>query len=238
MICSHILHGHFSSSVKGVTSLPQYSQTPWYIPPQSTARPGSLSGPQLSLSHGDETPKGLFVPPVRRGGPLPYRPARPSLHGSQTTLQRSDTAPVLLTWEATAASGQPSSQHGAGETGQRGLAEPVLPNRPLEPPRILGREVEPRRERAARTRRVEQARVSPAETEEGHLAAFGSGRQRQGGDGNRDVRLALGWKSQQRPRGTVTASLTVVSNPCNIWSGGGEAAENEVTYRNTPKTWM
>ena len=67
---------------------------------------------------------------------------------------------------------------------------------------------------------------------------FGSGHQRQGVDGIWDVWLVLGWKSQQRPCGTVTASLTVVSNPCNVWSVGGEAAENEVTYRNMPKTWM
>lgn len=92
MICSHILYGHFSSPVKGVTSLPQYSQTLRYIPPQSTARPGSLSGPQLSLSHGDETPKGLFVPPVRRAAPcltdqreLPCT-ARKPLFSAQTQL--------------------------------------------------------------------------------------------------------------------------------------------------------
>lgn len=35
-----------------------------------------------------------------------------------------------------------------------------------------------------------------------------------------------------------TVSLTVVSNPCNIWSGGEVVAENEVTYRNMLKTWV
>jgi len=62
MIRSHILYGHFSGPVKGVTRLPQHSQTLRYIPPQSTLRPDSLSSP-LTLRE-DETPKDLFVPPV------------------------------------------------------------------------------------------------------------------------------------------------------------------------------
>lgn len=46
----------------------------------------------------------------------------------------------------------------------------------------------------------------------------------------------VGWKEQ--PRLCRTISLTVVSNSCNVWSGGGEVAENEVTHRNMLKTWM
>lgn len=64
---------------------------------------------------------------------------------------------------------------------------------------------------------------------------FESGHHRQGGDGIWDVWFVIGWKTQ--PRLCRTISLTVVSNSCNIWSGG-EVAENEVTYSNMPKTWM
>lgn len=44
--------------------------------------------------------------------------------------------------------------------------------------------------------------------------------------------------AQHRLRRTVTASLTAISNPCDVWFGGGEAAENEVTFGNMPKLWM
>lgn len=39
--------------------------------------------------------------------------------------------------------------------------------------------------------------------------------------------FVVGLKAQPRPGRTI--SLTVVSNSCNVWSGGGEVAENEVT---------
>lgn len=65
---------------------------------------------------------------------------------------------------------------------------------------------------------------------------FESGHHRQRGDGIWDVWFVVGWKAQ--PRLCRTISLTVVSNSCNVWSGGGEVAENEVTHRNMPKTWM
>lgn len=67
---------------------------------------------------------------------------------------------------------------------------------------------------------------------------FGSSHQWQGVDGIWGVWFVLGWKSQQSPCRTATASSAVLSNPPNVWSGGGEAAENEVTFRNMPGMWM
>lgn len=69
----------------------------------------------------------------------------------------------------------------------------------------------------------------------GPTAALWEWPSRPGGDGIWAVWLVLGWTSQQRPHGTVAASLTVVSNPNNVWSGGGKAAENEAACRNFPQ---
>lgn len=50
---------------------------------------------------------------------MSYGTAKAYLHSLQTTLQFSDAAPVLVTREVTAASGQPSSQHVPGDRSAR-----------------------------------------------------------------------------------------------------------------------
>lgn len=157
------------------------------------------------------------------------------MHSWQTTLLFSGPAPVFVTHKETAAPGQ----HHRMCQGHwlHGLAQAALLH--PQPPRVSpglgkgdrGAEGENSTDLACRPgMESAQQRLSRAT-----WMHFVSGRHRQGGDGIWDVWFAIGWKTQPRPCRRI--SLTVVSNSCNVWSGV-EAAENEVTYRNMPKTWM